>query len=533
MLQSTSAIQVESSYEGLWREPMWLWLIAAIAVATLAVLYFDAVAQLAKQWDTWAEYGHGYMLPAVSLFLVWQQKNALAAMRFRGDWLGLWVTLSGVLLFFLGTLSTVFVVVHFSLIVVLTGLVLSYTGLPGLRVLWAPLVLLVFAIPFPPFLHNQMSVGLQLISSELGVAMIRLLDISVFLEGNVIDLGAYKLQVVDACSGLRYLFPLMSFGFLVAYFFKAPLWQRVVIFLSTIPITVLMNSFRIAVVGVLVEHFGIEIAEGFVHDFQGWAIFMACTAVLFFQVWLFTKFSRTKQPFLDRFSLDLPERRPAGQQTRTRPMPRPFVAAVSLLVVAAVAAQANDARSPTVLERKSLAAFPTVLDGWIGLGKSLDENVLRALDLTDYYIGDFFGPNREAVNVYAAYYASQSAGDSAHSPRSCIPGAGWKISDRERRVVEDVLVGGTPLVVNRLQIERGESRQLVYYWFMQRGRILTNEYAVKWYLFWDSLTRNRTDGALVRLTTNIEPWEEWAAGDRRLMELTPKVSEAMRWYVPD
>ncbi len=512
---------------------MRLWLIAGIAVVALVALYFDATAQLFRQWNTREEYGHGYMLPLVSLFLVWQRKNQLAAMTFNGAWLGLGVLIFGVLLYFLGMLSTVFLVVHYSLIVVLTGLVLSHTGLPALRVLWAPLALLVFAIPFPPFLHNQMSVALQLISSELGVAMIRLLGISVFLEGNVIDLGVYKLQVVDACSGLRYLFPLMSFGFLVAYFFKAPLWQRWVIFLATIPITVLMNSFRIAVVGVLVEYFGLELAEGFVHDFQGWAIFMASTAVLLLLVWSFNTLAPTKQRFLERFNLDLPERLPSEQKTCTRPVPRSFIAAVGILVLAAVAAQANDARVATLPERRSLAAFPSVLDGWIGRGGSLEENVLQALDLTDYYIGDFSGPNGEVVNVYAAYYASQAAGEAAHSPRSCIPGGGWKIADLERRELGETLVGSQPLVVNRLQIERGDVKQLVYYWFQQRGRILTNEYAVKWFLFWDALTRNRTDGALVRLTTTIEPWEDWTAGDRRLMALTPKVSDELVWYVPN
>jgi exosortase D (VPLPA-CTERM-specific) len=532
MGQACSTVADDSS-NVVWRAPTASWLFAAVAVVALGVLYFDALAQLVHQWDTREEYSHGYMLPFVSLFLVWQQKNVLAVMPFRGAWMGLWLLLLGILFYFLGTLSTVFLVVHYSLIIVLAGLVLSYTGWAAMRYLWAPLVFLVFMIPLPPFLHNQMSLGLQLISSEIGVAVIRLFGISVFLEGNVIDLGSYKLQVVDACSGLRYLFPLMSFGFLVAYFFKAPLWQRWFIFLSTIPITVLMNSFRIGIVGVLVEYFGIEHAEGFVHDFEGWIIFMACLAVLFFEVWLFTKLGGGSRSFWDRFNLDLPAPRPTMPETRSRSIPRPFAVAVAALVVAAVIGQAVEARSPSAPPRKSLTEFPSALNGWIGRSDSLDEGVLNALDFPDYYIGDFTGPNGETVNFYAAYYASQAAGDSAHSPRSCIPGGGWKIAQRERLTIAEASVGDEPLAVNRMHIQRGDERQLVYYWFQQRGRVLTNEYAVKWYLFWDAMTRNRTDGALVRLTTRIEPWETWADGDRRLKALLPKVTAELAWYVPD
>ena len=132
--------------------------------------------------------------------------------------------------------------------------VLGLGGYSLFKVAFVPIFFLIFAIPLPYFLDAALSFRLQLISSQLGVFFIRLLQIPVYLEGNVIDLGSYKLQVVEACSGLRYLYPLMSLGFLTAYLFQAPLWQRALIFLSTIPITILMNSFRIALVGVLGDY---------------------------------------------------------------------------------------------------------------------------------------------------------------------------------------------------------------------------------------------------------------------------------------
>jgi len=120
-----------------------------------------------------------------------------------------------------------------------------------MRKIWIPLLFLGFMIPLPSFLYNNLSAYLQLISSQLGVAFIRLFGVSVYLEGNVIDLGTYQLQVVEACNGLRYLFPLMSLAFLSAYFFKGAMWKRAIIFLSSIPITVLMNSVRIGITGMI------------------------------------------------------------------------------------------------------------------------------------------------------------------------------------------------------------------------------------------------------------------------------------------
>lgn len=118
------------------------------------------------------------------------------------------VCLAGIGLYFLGELSTLYIIIQYALIITLAGVVLAFTGWQGMRILWAPLFFLIFMFPLPAFLYNNVSQQLQIISSELGVAIIRLFGISVSLEGNMIDLGKIKLHVVEACNGLRYLFPL-------------------------------------------------------------------------------------------------------------------------------------------------------------------------------------------------------------------------------------------------------------------------------------------------------------------------------------
>ena len=250
-----------------------------ISVGLLGWLCYDGLALMVGWWER-DEYSHGYMIPLVAAYLAWQKRDALAKAAQPGTWLGIVVVLGALFVWLLGEVSAIYTIIQYAFWLGIWGLALLWVGVSGVRVIWAALFYLFFMIPLPNFLYFNLSQELQLISSAMGVAVIRLFDISVFLEGNVIDLGVYQLQVVEACSGLRYLFPLMSFGFLIAYIYRGPFWQRAVIFLSTIPITVLMNSFRIGVIGITVEHWGIAAAEGFLHDFEGWFVFMACLGVL-------------------------------------------------------------------------------------------------------------------------------------------------------------------------------------------------------------------------------------------------------------
>ena len=135
---------------------------------------------------------------------------------------------------------------------------------------------LVFMLPLPKFLYWKLTTTLQFISSEIGVSLVRAAGVPVYLDGNVIDLGIYKLQVAEACSGLRYLFPIMSFSYVFAVLYRGPVWHKIVLLLAAAPLAVLMNSVRIGIIGILVDRYGIGQAEGFLHFFEGWVIFLSC-----------------------------------------------------------------------------------------------------------------------------------------------------------------------------------------------------------------------------------------------------------------
>ncbi len=526
----------EAFDKGLERRPSveWFqWLGAVLLIALALVFTFrDGVLFMTFQWSA-AEYSHGYLIPLIAFLLVWQKSRDLSKTEFSGAWSGAFIVFAGVAIFLVGELGTVYTVIQYAFLLTLWGFVLAAFGWKGLRSLWMPLVYLFFMVPLPRFLYVQLSSEMQLIASEWGVAVIRLLGISVFLDGNIIDLGTYKLQVVEACDGLRYLFPLMSFGFLVAYLYQGPFWHRAVVFLSTIPITIVMNIFRIGVIGVLVEHYGIEVAVGFLHDFQGWAIFMVCVAMLFAEIWLLNRVTLRKVPFRELFNLSLPKISLKSMGAHWRQPPRSLMAATAFLLIALVGSMVLTQRAEIIPQREPFISFPMQFGEWRGQRAVVEKSIIYALGVDDWIMANYFRPEDPAhVNFYVAYYSSQRKGGSVHSPQGCIPGGGWRIDEFYETTLSGVGPGGQGLTVNRAVIRKGQTRQLVYYWFQQRDRWLTNEYVVKWYLFWDAVTRNRTDGALIRVITPFGKGEGEAEADQRVTDFIREAYSRLEAHLP-
>ena len=505
--------------------PARVFVIAGLALSTLP--FTKALLDLFNVWNLQPEYSHGLLIPPIALFLLWQKRAWLATTPFAGAWSGVLLVAVGLLFWLVGELSTIKVIVQYAFLIVLYGLVVSLVGWNVFRQLWMPFLVLLFMIPLPAFFSNTLSLKMQLLSSAIGVWLIRMFGISVFLEGNVIDLGSYQLQVAEACDGLRYLFPLMTLAFILSYFFRAPLWKRVVLFVASVPIAILMNSLRIGVIGITVEYWGPRMAEGLLHDFEGWVVFMFSMVALLGVAALLVPKLR------DALVLDIrgaPMPKESGDRQR-RPVPQAFIAAAAIASVASLSAftlppRAAEATPP----HTSLVEFPNQIGEWRGQREPLERVYRDTLQLDDYLLSDYRSTSGPPVNIYVAFYESQRQGHSVHSPRSCLPGGGWVIRSFEQRTLT---ADGRALPVNRALIELGNQRQVVYYWFQQRGRAVTNEYAVKWYIFWDALTRNRTDGALVRLVAPVGPGMDVARADEQLTKFASVVLPRLGTYIPD
>jgi exosortase D (VPLPA-CTERM-specific) len=518
--------------------PVGLGWLLLLVVASLPVFWLGFVS-LGQAWMT-AEYSHGPLIPAISLYLFLRELRldpapvpTIAEARAAKRWPGIAVIAFALLFGLFGNLVQIPDLVTYAFIIWVGGVVLTVMGWERGRHHQLPVLHLIFMLPLPQFVFWKLTIFLQLISSQVGVWFVEQMGVPVFLEGNVIDLGVYKLQVAEACSGLRYLFPILSFSYLFGILYKGPFWHKAVLFLMAAPLTVLMNSFRIGMIAVLVNSYGIEHAEGFLHFFEGWVIFGACIAVLFLMAIALQRLTPNPLPLAETIDLDT-----QGFATQIRRglaiVPaRGLIGAalLSLVVGAAFILAPTPARQ--AVDRDTFALFPRDIGAWSGAPEMLDAATETVLGATDYINATYVAPGESGVNIFAAWYETQTEGEGLHSPEVCLPVGGWEVFSIDPTPVS---IPGTvygDFMVNRAVIQKGLSKQLVYYWFEQRGQRMTNDYAAKFSVVWDSLTRGRSDGALVRFVTPINPGETEADADARMQRFMAEALKLLPRFVPE
>lgn len=363
---------------------------SVVVIALLSYMYSDSLLFLFNHWIGSDDYSHGMFVPLISGFLVWQSRHRLMQVPRERAWWGLGVIFVGLMLYVVGELATLYVVLHLSLWIVIVGLVIALVGIRGAKAIAFPLGYLLTAVPLPVFFYANLSSQLQLWSSSLGVGCLQLVGVMAFREGNVIDLGQVQLQVVEACSGIRYLLPLTSLALLCAYLFKDKMWKRVVLVLSAIPISILINGFRIGMIGVLVELYGKGAAEGFYHLFEGWVIFMVSLAFLIIEMGLLGRIGTVApyRPFLAQLSWC--DQDGEGSQGSALSLPRrilpslgpAYLCSVAILAPFTLLSTSLVDRAETPPSRAAFIDFPMEVNGWRGERFPLENSISTDSDST-------------------------------------------------------------------------------------------------------------------------------------------------------
>jgi EpsI family protein len=208
-----------------------------------------------------------------------------------------------------------------------------------------------------------------------------------------------------------------------------------------------------------------------------------------------------------------------------------FVLAVLLIGTTALFLQARG-RNEVFPPRLPLQSFPLRLGPWTGTDIPIDKEVLEVLGPGDFLLRDYHAADgaEPSTNLYIAYFPSQRAGDTIHSPQHCLPGAGWMPVENSR--VALTLSGHSPFPANRYVISKAEARQLVLYWYWAHDRGVASEYWAKYYLVKDAIRMNRSDGALVRISTRMFPGETPDAAQQRILPFTSDVVPLLDDYIP-
>ena len=505
----------------------------ALALLSAGVYFQTGVTSLAKAWVL-PEYSHGPLIPLLSLFLFLRHlKRVPIRTEPVTDRLpGVVLILFAMVLGGIGRLLQIDDFAAYAMILWTGGMLLISFGWAQGKQFWPPVLHLVYMLPLPGVLYYGLSTWLQWVSSNLGVWFLHQLSVPVFLDGNIIDLGVYKLQVAEACSGLRYLFPILSFSYIFAVLYRGPIWHKAVLLISAAPITVFMNSVRIAIAGAVVDSYGIEHVEGVSHFMEGWVIFVACVLILFGLARVMLLLNPQRMGVIEALDLDFDGLWGQARRIRLIEPSRALIFAAVIMGAGALAWAVIPARPMAEVAREPFYAFPAQLGAWVASSpQSLDPQVAKVLAADDYHSVTLTkAGERQPVDLFMAWYKDQMTGGT-HSPTICLPSAGWEIAGLQS-VPAPEGVEGAPFTLNRTVIQKGLDRMLVYYWYDQQGVRTASSYYAKLLMTLSKVESGRSDGAIVRLITPIGLGESEAVAEARLQEALKAVVGPLPRFLP-
>jgi exosortase len=240
-----------------------------VAFALLLVLYAPVLYYMALHWSQVEDYSHGFLIGPLAAYFAWERRQQLRRVPIEPSWWGLVPLALGSVTLAIGRLGSELMNLRVSFVLALIGLVLLLLGRKVFRILAFPLLFLFLMVPLPQSLVNVVAFPLQLVAADMAVNALHGLAIPALREGNIIHLANAQLFVAEACSGLRSLMALFTLGVVFAYFFRKSTVERLVLVVSTIPIAILVNAFRVGLTGVLTHRFGEDAAGGVIHATEG------------------------------------------------------------------------------------------------------------------------------------------------------------------------------------------------------------------------------------------------------------------------
>ncbi|MGC1646124.1 MAG: VPLPA-CTERM-specific exosortase XrtD [Candidatus Sulfotelmatobacter sp.] len=502
-----------------------LWQVGVLTAVSLW-LYWPTLRRLIGQWWHDPNFSHGFFVPLFSAFVIWQQRERLSRILPRPSRFGMVVLLLGLGVLILGRLGAELFLERSSMLLVLAGAIILFLGWNFFRAMFFPWAFLLMMIPIPTIVFNQITVPLQLLASRVAASMLPVFGVPVLREGNVINLPAMPLQVAEACSGIRSLMSLVTLAIIYGYLFEKRIWVRWVLAIAAVPITVLANDVRIVGTGLLVQYWNPEAAKGYFHSSWGMITFI----ISLFMFYALHKLIRLLFPEKDGASSTSRQPRARAVNLGARSSATNFILATLFVAGTAVLLQARSGSEvfPTRLELKQ---FPQQMAGWTGEDVAIEQDVLDILRPTDVVERIFSNPEKtQDIDLLITFYRSQRAGEAPHSPQHCLPGSGWTPIENQHIML--TVPGHQPFPANRYLIEKGDARRLVLYWFWAHDRGVASEYWAKYYLVKDAIRMNRSDGALVRVTTSMNPGETADAAQQRVLPFIGEVVPQLNTYIP-
>lgn len=257
----------------------------------ILILFFPVIKTMVWEWALIQDMGHAFFVPLLAGYVVWQDREKIMRQPVKPCWPALILVVWAFAQMLLGILGADFFLARTAFLLAIVGVIWTLAGTAVLRSLAFPLLLLLFMIRIPLFIYQQITFKLQILASQLATAALGLVGIPVLRDGNVLELPTQRLEVVEACSGIRSLLSLSFLSLAYAHLFDRRGWMKPVLFIATVPIAIFANACRITLTGIL-GGYNKELAEGVYHEFEGWVVFMVALAVLLLVHRLICRFTR-------------------------------------------------------------------------------------------------------------------------------------------------------------------------------------------------------------------------------------------------
>jgi exosortase len=268
-----------------------------ILIAFLACLFilafFPVLKGLYLTWSNSDDYSHGFLIIPISVYIVWQKRAIFSKIPESPSWGGLVITVVSLLLYIFAHVGGITTLASITLILSLAGIIAWFFGFEMLRKSAFPLVFLLFMIPIPTQIYSELTIPLQLFVSKVSVWFSSNIGIPIYREGNVIHLPDRTMQVVQACSGLRSMVSILPLGAFLGYLMLQSNGPRWILFLSSIPVAIIVNMARVVILVTAIYFLGIDLTVGTLHTLLGLFVFCFAFAMILLIREILSKWDRS------------------------------------------------------------------------------------------------------------------------------------------------------------------------------------------------------------------------------------------------
>ena len=510
------------------------WGIIVLTISSISIAYWSIWLKWIQ--DLWKDpnYSHGLLVPFISAYIAWQKRGDFKRNSVYPWPPGLLVVLTGVLLYVVGSIAGELFTKRLSFLMVFWGVIFSFIGPRAARPFMFPLFYLIFAVPLPYIIYDSIGFPLKLLASSCATWILHLFGFPVYREGNLLYLPNMTLEVVDACSGIRSLMSILALAMLVAWLMHKDIIRRAVTCMMAIPVVLITNSLRIVITGILAVKRP-EMALGFFHSFEGELMFLIGVAILIGISKMLRGGTAKGEPQSVKVEGDGELESAHGDYDARSGFSYVSLASIAILVLLGYSLTRTAASVRPFGLNESFQAFPKTIGDFVEVDEEeMPPRVIEVLGVDSYMLRAYRHKSGYVLWLYIGYFEEQKEGAMIHSPKHCYPGSGWS-PVRAKEITLNVKVGPDPdgvakfIKINEYLLQKGESYQMVYYWYHSRGRVIANEYVDRLFMIIDSLLRHRSDGALVRISGAVDHDETQKA---LLKEFIEELFPYLREFLP-